>query len=97
MDKMNSLKISLAWALISIPISWCGIEFSYALAHGALPVLVPLIAPGLIVAFNMVDDQGSELTFKIVFYVAQYISYAVIIFIGILLKNKFRKAAKREK
>ncbi len=91
MGCMNKIRKALMLALISIPISWLGIDASFALAHGSILVLIPFVLPGYVAALKLVGENGSPIAFEVVFYVSQYISYAVVIYIGMVLKNRFWK------
>jgi len=74
-----------------MPISWFGIEVSYALAHGSLPLFIPFIAPGYLITFALVGEGQPESVYEVVFYFSQYISYALLLYIGINLKRYMSK------
>ena len=88
---MNIFQKSFIWALISFPISWFALKSSFALAHGSLLVLLPFVVPGFLVTFALVGEGESESVFKIVFYIGQYFSYALIIYLGSTIKRYFSK------
>ena len=87
---MSIIEKALFWALISIPISWIGLEASFALAHGSLILFIPFVLSGFLISSAIVNEGQSESIFAVVFYVSQYISYAIIIYLGIWLKRKWK-------
>ena len=91
---MHLMQKSLVWALISIPISWFGLEASFALAHGSLLIFMPFVLPGFVISSAIVGEGQPESTFTVVFFASQYVSYAIIIFFGIWLKRKYSKTSK---
>ncbi len=89
LNKMKVLSKALLWALISIPISWFGLEAGYALAHGSLLILVPFVITGYLITVSMFEEGQPEYVFEIIFYISQYLSYFLIIYAGMKLKNHF--------
>ena len=83
------------WALISIPITALGFFVSFALAHGAWPLMLAPLAPGLGVLWLFSDADLSENAFLVIAYTSQYISYFLIIFSVNKLRNK--RKTKHEK
>jgi len=95
MNKMNDVKKSALWALISIPISFFGFLISWGLIHNGGIMLIPF-APGFLTMLIMSD--GTDFPEWLVWFfalIAQYLSYFIVILI--LIKTfKVLKATRAE-
>ena len=88
---MSDVKKSALWALISIPISFLGYLFSWAVLHTGGVLAIPVF-PALLVIWILFDPKESpEWLVWGTALIAQYLGYFIVIFILIkiirVLKN----------
>jgi uncharacterized membrane protein YfcA len=76
---MNDIYKSAAWSLISIPITMFGIGASFAIAHGSLIFMIPLLAPGLLVLWLLGENNYPEWAVVLLCGTAQYLGYFIVI------------------
>jgi len=76
---MKDIYKSALWATISIPITLFGVNAGFAIAHGALPPMLILLAPGLMVLWAGGEYNWPEWLMILVGFSAQYFTYLIII------------------
>ena len=76
---MKDLVKSALWALTSIPITLLGLQLSFALAHGSLPFMLILLAPGLLVLSIADNYHWPESALLVCGFSAQYLGYFIVI------------------
>ncbi len=83
---MNDLRKSALWALISVPITIFGTSNSYAMAHGAI-LLIILLYPGLVAEHLVNGSRDPNSLLGVVGFSAQYVSYFLFIYLAFRFKR----------
>lgn len=87
---MSDIKLSALWAISGVVIGFATIAISYWWLHTAMPGYKVLVGPGIATA-NLFTEEINLWPKITIMLTGQYLTYFIIIFLGIKLRNRFLK------